>query len=897
MAEIDTLQVKITANAKSATESLNSLAKALGKVKTELTGMKDGVTISSRLAQNLNEMNGALNTITTSSIKKLQKLANALDGFAEAAKKLKGIGSIAASIKAVEKALSGEEESKKPAWKSSVQEMEYTEKDFKFLEEEAIREQKAAMQRAKEAIRAEKERIRRLKEEERQEKKRLREEEQARRAEEKAKKEAQKARQQAIETLKEKLGLKTIGTVLKTFFRIAAYRAIRAAIKAVSEAFSEGLKNAYAFSKQTEGFERLAKTLDRVKSITYQMTNQLGAFWGEVKQFVLPVIEWLVEKVRYLAEKATEFFAALNGEHEYLFAKYVEKSWDDATDSIKEYKQQLLGLDELNVISTQTKKTEEENPADEYELRPVNAKLLAFATKLKALTLKIGDLLPDWSDLQSLTVADIEALLIPGLLGLAGGLVFHSVGGAVVGTLAGIGLQLVLDSLLPADYNHSNVYDEAGLAELLIPALGLLAGSLIGFTVANVKGCIVGASIGATLGITLNKLLPFESGRKSYKKKTIYSYMESALTVLAGSVIGWSLGKGTGLVGGVKRGLIGAAIGAILTISLNRLEDFANNSNENEHTVLSKVVKVLKSVVGVASAATTGYSVGSIVFGKSGGLLGASVASILTIAIREFTSANESLQTGVDLVDVIVNNVLCPLAGALAGGVLGFLVTKTATGALVGATLGMTLTCAIRDIIFKNETPNKQVELPTEVVPASESVTVQESLEVEVPNGSVEVIKDAFEEGTSGGIFNGITKVFKAIGLTGLGSMVAKVRGGGGVSFGGAGTSKDIVNFQDFFDDLPHAHGGIVKSGELFVSGEVGSEIVGKMGSNTAVANTGQMTDAIYKAAYMGMSQALKEHGGNGMSGWEPATTDDLFVAMKRKASNYNKRTGSPAFA
>ena len=94
----------------------------------------------------------------------------------------------------------------------------------------------------------------------------------------------------------------------------------------------------------------------------------------------------------------------------------------------------------------------------------------------------------------------------------------------------------------------------------------------------------------------------------------------------------------------------------------------------------------------------------------------------------------------------------------------------------------------------------------------------------------------------------------------------------------------------------PKAGGGLVGQGNLFYAGERGPEFVSSMGNSTAVANTEQMTDAIYKAAYMGMSKALQENGG-GMNGFVPATTDDLFIAMRKKASNYNKMTGNSAFA
>ena len=101
--------------------------------------------------------------------------------------------------------------------------------------------------------------------------------------------------------------------LLRTFGRIALYRMIRSAIKAISEAFSEGLKNAYGFSKQSETFTRLAETLDRIKSITSQMINQLGAWWGEVKQLVLPAIEWIVDKIRFAAEYLTEHSLTVGG--------------------------------------------------------------------------------------------------------------------------------------------------------------------------------------------------------------------------------------------------------------------------------------------------------------------------------------------------------------------------------------------------------------------------------------------------------------------------------------------------------------------------------------------------------------------------------------------------------
>lgn len=146
--------------------------------------------------------------------------------------------------------------------------------------------------------------------------------------------------------------LQNIKKLTDALGRVAFYRAIRTAIKEITDAFSEGLKNAYAFSKQDESFKRLADALDRIASLANQMRNQLGAMLGEVITGFAPVIERLINKVTAAASYLTELFAALSGEDTYLQAVLVSKAWDDATDSAKKYKQQLLGIDEINNLTT-----------------------------------------------------------------------------------------------------------------------------------------------------------------------------------------------------------------------------------------------------------------------------------------------------------------------------------------------------------------------------------------------------------------------------------------------------------------------------------------------------------------------------------------------------------------
>lgn len=141
--------------------------------------------------------------------------------------------------------------------------------------------------------------------------------------------------------------LSKFGDMLK---RMVILRSIRAGINAIMQGMKEGLSNAYQFSKMV-GYD-LANALDRLSSAGLKMKNQLGAALGGLLQTLEPILIKLIGFVTTLADNITRFFAMLNGQDTYLQAQDVVKEWDDATEGVKKYKRQLLGLDELNVLST-----------------------------------------------------------------------------------------------------------------------------------------------------------------------------------------------------------------------------------------------------------------------------------------------------------------------------------------------------------------------------------------------------------------------------------------------------------------------------------------------------------------------------------------------------------------
>ena len=57
-----------------------------------------------------------------------------------------------------------------------------------------------------------------------------------------------------------------------------------------------------------------------------------------------------------------------------------------------------------------------------------------------------------------------------------------------------------------------------------------------------------------------------------------------------------------------------------------------------------------------------------------------------------------------------------------------------------------------------------------------------------------------------------------------------------------------------------YAEGGFPTTGDLFIANEAGPELIGRMGNQTAVANSDQIKEGIREAAYMAMTQALSEN-------------------------------------
>ena len=138
--------------------------------------------------------------------------------------------------------------------------------------------------------------------------------------------------------------------------RIAFYRAIRSAIRYVTDSFKQGLDAAYNWSKAQGGENaKLAAAMDALSTASGRMKLQLGAAFGGLIVAIEPILIRIINLVTAAADALTRFFAVLNGSGYYKKASSgLEKVGESAGGAGKQIKGLLASWDELNVIGKES---------------------------------------------------------------------------------------------------------------------------------------------------------------------------------------------------------------------------------------------------------------------------------------------------------------------------------------------------------------------------------------------------------------------------------------------------------------------------------------------------------------------------------------------------------------
>ena len=152
-----------------------------------------------------------------------------------------------------------------------------------------------------------------------------------------------------------------IRNLVSSFGRIAMYRALRTAIKAITTGFSEGIKHVYQWA-QLVG-DKFTNTMDSMATSAHYLRDSLGAMASPLLDALAPAIDALVEKFVNLLNVVNQFIAAFTGQSTWRKAvktptqysgamKEATEQTKKATKAQKELNKALQGFDELNLITT-----------------------------------------------------------------------------------------------------------------------------------------------------------------------------------------------------------------------------------------------------------------------------------------------------------------------------------------------------------------------------------------------------------------------------------------------------------------------------------------------------------------------------------------------------------------
>lgn len=132
--------------------------------------------------------------------------------------------------------------------------------------------------------------------------------------------------------------------------RIIMYRAIRAAIRMVTESIKEGVNNLYQYSAAVGTTFKGA--MDTIATAALYIKNSLGSMLAPLIENAAPIIDMLSDKIAALANRIAELMAALSGKDTFSKAiKYTTQYAEATNAAAKAAKAFLLPFDELNVMS------------------------------------------------------------------------------------------------------------------------------------------------------------------------------------------------------------------------------------------------------------------------------------------------------------------------------------------------------------------------------------------------------------------------------------------------------------------------------------------------------------------------------------------------------------------
>ena len=312
---------------------------------------------------------------------------------------------------------------------------------------------------------------------------------------------------------------------------VGIYRAVRTVLSQITNLLKEGVTNAYQFSKAMGG--NFATQMDAVNSKYLQLKNQIGSVASEILMAVFPSLTGFMDSAIDFANTLSQIIATLNGKTTYKKANYVADAWQDATASAKAYKTQVLGIDELNILSDDSGSGGSSSSTDYEDMftyADIDDKWLNKAEEIKSrfeeiksLAGIIGNAIVAWHISSTLANAlqNLGALSAKQSLGL---------------TLAITGIVLEFSGAYDIGKNGLNLKNAISTA---LGAGALIGGGVLAFGPQSLLITVPLSLIIGAVGISLGRKAKFEEefnatelGMKNMKFNNTLSLLETEATEL-----------------------------------------------------------------------------------------------------------------------------------------------------------------------------------------------------------------------------------------------------------------------------------------------------------------------------------------------------------------------------
>lgn len=337
-----------------------------------------------------------------------------------------------------------------------------------------------------------------------------------------------------------------------------------------------------AVSAYAEEDPQTKANLDALKNSLATLKASWGSAFAPILNYVTPALQTLISWLTTAANAIAQFFAALGGKSTFKKAvantNAVASGLGGAADNAKDLKKQLMGIDELNVMSDNSGSSGGGGGGGsgmEYIEEEINSKIADLANFAGKVGMNIKDFFVDWE----LTPENIFKKVMTGAFMLLGGAIgfgIAGVPGAILGATGGLLLSAGIQALI---FDNDGKLSKNEVLQSLLTVMGGILGGVIGFVAFGP----VGAALGLVLGITLElgiKNLKFSDGESVFEKVKHFFWDDGILAVLNeinAMLTGEDVGTeeiGKRLAEGLKEGFVNFALGPFsIVLTIKKLID------------------------------------------------------------------------------------------------------------------------------------------------------------------------------------------------------------------------------------------------------------------------------------------------------------------------------------